>query len=148
MDLGAFADESRVPLADKTLLTDRVHRIAYVIAAVCGVALGAGMYPRSWRYSARCNLRPVLRELRSGSDSSGGCGCHLLPRLVGMPRALVLLSTTTSSESPRRSELTYSITLIQTSNSRTRHTSSPPARWTGSRRGAHDQAHELPEQPH
>lgn len=102
VDLGVFDDETRTPLKDKTLLTDRVHRIAYaledfdkpVIAAVDGVAVGAGL-----DFALMADLRLASASARFSEGYvrvglvPGDGGCYLLPRLVGMSRALELLWT-------------------------------------------------------
>lgn len=59
-----------------------------VIAAIGGVAVGAGM-----DISSMCDVRLASRSARSPRATCGwapihGGGCYLLPRLLGMPRAL------------------------------------------------------------
>jgi enoyl-CoA hydratase/carnithine racemase len=86
-------------LAWKSLLWDRVHRIAFalerldkpVIAAVSGAAVGAGM-----DMSLMCDLRFAGRSarfcegyIRIGAVPGDG-GCYFLPRLVGSAKALEL----------------------------------------------------------
>lgn len=86
-------------LAWKSLLWDRVHRIAFalerldkpVIAAVAGAAVGAGM-----DMSLMCDLRFAGRSarfcegyIRIGAVPGDG-GCYFLPRLVGSAKALEL----------------------------------------------------------
>ena len=83
-------------LAWKSLLWDRVHRIAFtlerldkpVIAAVSGAAVGAGM-----DMSLMCDLRFAGRSarfcegyIRIGAVPGDG-GCYFLPRLVGSAHA-------------------------------------------------------------
>ena len=84
----------------KSLLWDRVHRIAFtleavdktVIAAVGGVAVGAGL-----DMALMCDLRFAARSatlsegyIRIGAVPGDG-GCWFLPRLVGVSKALELL---------------------------------------------------------
>lgn len=102
VDLGDFNDQRKSPLGDKTLLTDRVHRIAYAledldkptIAAVGGVAVGAGM-----DFSLMADIRLASESARFSEGYvrvglvPGDGGCYLLPRLIGMSRALELLWT-------------------------------------------------------
>lgn len=86
-------------LAWKSLLWDRVHRIAFtlerldkpVIAAVSGAAVGAGM-----DMSLMCDMRFAARSarfcegyIRIGAVPGDG-GCYFLPRLVGSAKALEL----------------------------------------------------------
>lgn len=84
----------------KSLLWDRVHRIAFtlqtvdkpVIAAVSGVAVGAGL-----DMALMCDIRFAARSatlsegyIRIGAVPGDG-GCWFLPRLVGIAKALELL---------------------------------------------------------
>ena len=86
-------------LAWKTLLWDRIHRIAFalerldkpVIAAVAGTAVGAGM-----DMALMCDMRFAGRSarfcegyIRIGAVPGDG-GCYFLPRLVGTAKALEL----------------------------------------------------------
>ena len=86
-------------LAWKSLLWDRIHRIAFtlermdkpVIAAVAGAAVGAGM-----DMSLMCDMRFAGRSarfcegyIRIGAVPGDG-GCYFLPRLVGSAKALEL----------------------------------------------------------
>ena len=102
IDLDEFGDQPGTPLANKSLLTDRVHKVAFaledfdkpVIAAVGGAAVGAGM-----DISLMCDIRLASRSARFSQGYvrvglvPGDGGCYLLPRLVGMPRALELMWT-------------------------------------------------------
>lgn len=102
VDLEEFTREKRSTLGDKTLLTDRIHRLTYalddfdkpVVAAVGGVAVGAGM-----DIALMCDIRLASRSARFSEGYvraglvPGDGGCYLLPRLIGMGRALELLWT-------------------------------------------------------
>lgn len=91
--------ERRDALAWKSLLWDRIHRIAFtlesldkpVIAAVTGPAVGAGM-----DMALMCDMRFAGRSarfcegyIRIGAVPGDG-GCYFLPRLVGSAKALEL----------------------------------------------------------
>lgn len=102
VDLDEFNGEPRTPLGNKTVLTDRVHRLTYaldqfdkpLIAAVGGVAVGAGM-----DIALMCDIRLASHSARFSEGYvraglvPGDGGCYLLPRIVGMARALELLWT-------------------------------------------------------
>lgn len=102
VDLDDFTGERRTVLEDKTLLTDRVHRVALaledldkpVLAAVNGVAVGAGM-----DMALMCDIRFAARSARFSEGYvrvglvPGDGGCYYLPRLVGTAKALELLWT-------------------------------------------------------
>lgn len=105
VDLGTVTDRARDetgPLDRKTVLTDRIHRIAYaledldkpVIAAVNGPAVGAGM-----DMALMCDLRVASRSARFSEGYikvglvPGDGGCYYLPRLVGTAKALELMWT-------------------------------------------------------
>ena len=90
------------PLRRAQLLTEHVHRIPLalesldkpVIAAINGVAVGAGM-----DMALMCDLRIMARSarlsegyIRIGTVPGDG-GCYYLPRLVGRAKALELLLT-------------------------------------------------------
>ncbi|MFE2985725.1 enoyl-CoA hydratase/isomerase family protein [Streptomyces sp. NPDC055092] len=102
IDLGDLQGEERGPLAQKEMLTGRVHRVAHalesidkpVIAAVSGAAVGAGM-----DMALMCDLRFAGRGARFAESYinvglvPGDGGCWLLPRIVGTSKALHLLWT-------------------------------------------------------
>lgn len=102
VDLSGFNQNDPSPLARKGVLTDHIHRIAYaledldkpVIAAVDGVAVGAGM-----DMALMCDLRLASRSARFSEGYikvglvPGDGGAYYLPRLVGTARALELLWT-------------------------------------------------------
>jgi enoyl-CoA hydratase/carnithine racemase len=90
------------PLQRKENLTERIHRIPYaledldkpVIAAINGVAVGAGM-----DMALMCDMRIIARSARLSEGYvrvglvPGDGGCYYLPRLVGTAKALELLLT-------------------------------------------------------
>jgi enoyl-CoA hydratase/carnithine racemase len=100
VDLEALSEIDDTPLAHKKMLTDRVHRVAQaltrlekpVIAAVNGVAVGAGM-----DMALMCDMRFASRTARFSEGYirlglvPGDGGCWFLPRLVGIGKALELL---------------------------------------------------------
>jgi len=102
VDLGEFNADATDPLAVKSVLHDRIHRVAYaledldkpVIAAVNGVAVGAGM-----DMALMCDIRLLASSARLSEGYvkvglvPGDGGCYFLPRLVGMAKALELLWT-------------------------------------------------------
>jgi enoyl-CoA hydratase/carnithine racemase len=102
VDLDAFKAGRRGPLQEKQLLTDHVHQVAFamdgmskpVIAAVNGVAVGAGM-----DMSLMCDLRFAAESARFSEGYirvglvPGDGGCYYLPRIVGTANALRLLWT-------------------------------------------------------
>ncbi|KKD06664.1 enoyl-CoA hydratase/isomerase family protein [Streptomyces sp. WM6386] len=102
VDLDDFTGGRTSVLADKELLTDRVHRVALaledldkpVLAAVNGVAVGAGM-----DMALMCDIRFAARSARFSEGYvrvglvPGDGGCYYLPRLVGAAKALELLWT-------------------------------------------------------
>lgn len=101
-DMSALDASQARPLDRKTLLTDRVHRVAFafedldkpVIAAVNGVAVGAGM-----DMALMCDIRLAARSARFSEGYvrlgivPGDGGCYYLPRLIGPARAMELLMT-------------------------------------------------------
>lgn len=90
------------PLERKENLTERIHRVPLaledldkpVIAAVNGVAVGAGM-----DMALMCDMRIMARSARLSEGYvrvglvPGDGGCYYLPRLVGTAKALELLLT-------------------------------------------------------
>jgi enoyl-CoA hydratase/carnithine racemase len=102
VDLERFSEAESSPLERKRTLTDRIHRVAYaledldkpVIAAVNGVAVGAGM-----DMALMCDIRLAGRSARLSEGYvrvglvPGDGGCYFLPRLVGTAKALELLLT-------------------------------------------------------
>jgi enoyl-CoA hydratase/carnithine racemase len=103
VDLSQYSDGRRPsPLERKEHLTDHIHRIPYaledldkpVIAAVNGVAVGAGM-----DMALMCDMRIMARTARVSEGYirvglvPGDGGCYFLPRLVGTAKALELMLT-------------------------------------------------------
>jgi enoyl-CoA hydratase/carnithine racemase len=102
VDLSVLQDVGEEPLALKTMLTAQVHEVARavdeldkpVIAAVNGVAVGAGM-----DMALMCDIRVLAQSARMSEGYirvglvPGDGGCYYLPRLVGMEKALELLWT-------------------------------------------------------
>src|SRR4030095_7786468 len=92
--------QRRSALDWKSVLLDRVHKIAFaleridkpVIAAVNGVAVGAGM-----DMALMCDMRFIARSARLSEGYvrvgavPGDGACYYLPRLVGRAKALELL---------------------------------------------------------
>ncbi|MDI2132406.1 enoyl-CoA hydratase/isomerase family protein [Yinghuangia seranimata] len=102
VDLEAFAERERTPWAEKSLLTDRIHQVAFAaealtkpyLAAVNGVAVGAGM-----DMALMADIRIAARSARFSEGYirvglvPGDGGCWYLPRIVGTATALRLLWT-------------------------------------------------------
>ena len=95
-------DQEQVPLEHKSTLTDHIHRVPLalesvdkpVIAAMNGPAVGAGL-----DMALMCDLRlasttakMAMTYVKVGLVPGDG-GCWLLPRLIGLPRAMELLLT-------------------------------------------------------
>ncbi|NMN96716.1 enoyl-CoA hydratase/isomerase family protein [Antrihabitans stalactiti] len=102
VDLSKLADRERTPLAERELLTKKVHQVAYAaealskpyLAAVNGVAVGAGMdmaLMADIRIAA-ASARFSEGYIRVGLVPGDG-GCFFLPRVVGTATALRLLWT-------------------------------------------------------
>jgi enoyl-CoA hydratase/carnithine racemase len=99
-DLDHLASVEATPLARKRLFTEHIHRVIFalerldrpIIAAVQGVAVGAGL-----DMALMCDIRFAGRSARLSTGYvrvglvPGDGGCYLLPRLVGMAKALELL---------------------------------------------------------
>ncbi|MFJ8816567.1 enoyl-CoA hydratase/isomerase family protein [Amycolatopsis thermoflava] len=102
VDLDEFGAEVRTPLEEKRLLTDRVHQVAHtmdamtkpVLAAVNGVAVGAGMDMALMADIRLCGVSARFSEgyIRVGLVPGDG-GCYYLPRIVDRATALRLLWT-------------------------------------------------------
>lgn len=103
VDLGKYREgEQPTPLQRKEGLTEQIHRIPLaledldkpVIAAINGVAVGAGM-----DMALMCDMRVMARSARLSEGYirvglvPGDGGCYYLPRLVGTAKALELLLT-------------------------------------------------------
>jgi enoyl-CoA hydratase/carnithine racemase len=102
VDLSSIDGERPSPLQRKEHLTDHIHRVPYaledldkpVIAAINGVAVGAGM-----DMALMCDMRIIARSARLSEGYirvglvPGDGGCYYLPRLVGQAKALELLLT-------------------------------------------------------
>ena len=102
IDRSWLEDTTSTPLEHKLTLTEHIHRVPLalqavdkpVIAAVNGAAVGAGL-----DMALMCDLRLAAITARMAMTYvqvglvPGDGGCWLLPRLVGMPRALQLLWT-------------------------------------------------------
>jgi enoyl-CoA hydratase/carnithine racemase len=102
VDLGSLDGRAPTPLERKLHLTEHIHRIPLaledldkpVIAAVNGVAVGAGM-----DMALMCDMRIIARSARLSEGYirvglvPGDGGCYYLPRLVGTAKALELLLT-------------------------------------------------------
>lgn len=98
----SWLEEDHTPIERKRDLTEHVHRVPLelenvdkpVIAAMNGVAVGAGL-----DMALMCDLRLAARSARMAESYvkvglvPGDGGCFLLPRLIGLPRALELLLT-------------------------------------------------------
>lgn len=98
----SLAPGEPTPYDRKAFLTEHIHRIAYamedldkpVIAAVNGVAVGAGM-----DFALMCDMRFMARSARMNEGYikvglvPGDGGAYYLPRIVGTSKALELLLT-------------------------------------------------------
>ncbi len=102
IDLAWLDDDTLSAYERKATLTDHVHRVPLaletidkpVVAAINGVAVGAGL-----DMALMCDIRFAARSARMAESYvtvglvTGHGGCFLLPRLIGLPRALELLLT-------------------------------------------------------
>jgi enoyl-CoA hydratase/carnithine racemase len=102
VDLSSQDGERPSPLQRKEHLADHIHRIPLaledldkpVIAAINGVAVGAGM-----GMALMCDMRIIARSARLSEGYirvglvPGDGDCYYLPRLVGPAKALELLLT-------------------------------------------------------
>jgi len=102
IDLAELEGTEIDALAWKTILAEKIHRIAFamedldkpVIASVAGAAIGAGM-----DMALMCDMRIAGRSARFSEGYvrvglvPGDGGCFWLPRLVGPAKALELLLT-------------------------------------------------------
>lgn len=101
-DLSVLDADNQSALSRKQVLSEHVHQVALaledldkpVIAAVNGVAVGAGM-----DMALMCDIRLAARSARFSEGYvrlgivPGDGGCYYLPRLVGVAKALELLMT-------------------------------------------------------
>ena len=102
IDLSVLQKIERTPLAQKRMLTERIHKVAFaledigkpVIAAIRGAAVGAGL-----DMALLCDMRiagesAMLSEgyIKVGLVPGDG-GAWLLPRIVGSAKAMELLMT-------------------------------------------------------
>lgn len=102
VDLSSQAGERPTPLQRKQHLMDEIHQVPLaledldkpVIAAINGVAVGAGM-----GMALMCDMRIIARSARLSEGYirvglvPGDGDCYYLPRLVGPAKALELLLT-------------------------------------------------------
>ncbi|CAB4907237.1 MAG: enoyl-CoA hydratase [Actinobacteria bacterium] len=102
VDLDVLAAIDPSALSRRDFLTDEIHRVARaveasdkpIIAAVPGVAIGAGM-----DMTLMCDIRIVAESARFAESYinlglvPGDGGAYYLPRLVGVAKALELLLT-------------------------------------------------------
>ncbi|WP_405904149.1 enoyl-CoA hydratase/isomerase family protein [Streptomyces sp. NBC_00656] len=100
VDLDTLLDVEDTALEHKSMLHDRIHRVARaledldkpVIAAMNGDAVGAGL-----DMALMCDMRFIARSARLSEGYirlglvPGDGGCWFLPRLVGQAKALELL---------------------------------------------------------
>lgn len=114
VDLDSFTSGDKSVLDHKETLTERIHQVALaledldkpVLAAVNGVAVGAGM-----DMALMCDMRFVAESARMSEGYvkvglvPGDGGCYFLPRLVGTAKALELLWTGDFVDGPTAVEL-------------------------------------------
>jgi enoyl-CoA hydratase/carnithine racemase len=110
----SWLEDDLTPLERKRTLAEHVHRVPLeletvdkpVIAAINGVAVGAGL-----DMALMCDLRLAARSARMAESYvkvglvPGDGGCYLLPRLLGLPRALELLLTGDMIAAERAAEI-------------------------------------------
>jgi len=98
-DLAGLRDAENCAIDHKNMLWEQIHRVALImedidkpiIAAVNGIAVGAGM-----DMALMCDLRFVADTARFSEGYirigvvPGDGGCYFLPRLVGVAKALEL----------------------------------------------------------
>jgi enoyl-CoA hydratase/carnithine racemase len=110
----SWLEEDHAPIDRKRTLAEHVHRVPLelenvdkpVIASMNGVAVGAGL-----DMALMCDLRLAARSARMAESYvkvglvPGDGGCFLLPRLIGLPRALELLLTGDMVDAERAAEL-------------------------------------------
>lgn len=98
----SWLEDDQTPMERKRALSKHIHRVPLelenvdkpVIAAMNGVAVGAGL-----DMALMCDMRLAARSARMAESYvkvglvPGDGGCYLLPRLIGLPRALELLLT-------------------------------------------------------
>lgn len=101
-DLAGLRDAENCAIDHKNMLWEQIHRVALImedidkpiIAAVNGIAVGAGM-----DMALMCDLRFVADTARFSEGYirigvvPGDGGCYFLPRLVGVAKALELFWT-------------------------------------------------------
>lgn len=100
IDLSVLKEIDPSPLARMEVLTERIHAVSRalrdldkpVLAAINGAAVGAGL-----DMALMCDIRFAARSARMSEGYvkaglvPGNGGCYLLPRLIGLPRALEML---------------------------------------------------------
>jgi len=110
----SWLEEDHAPFDRKRTLAEHIHRVPLelenvdkpVIASMNGVAVGAGL-----DMALMCDLRLAARSARMAESYvkvglvPGDGGCFLLPRLIGLPRALELLLTGDAIDADRAAEL-------------------------------------------
>lgn len=110
----SWLEEQTSAIERKTSLVEHIHRVPMalelvdkpVIAAINGPAMGAGL-----DMALMCDLRFAARSATMAMSYvkvglvPGDGGCWLLPRLIGLPRALELLWTGDAVDGERANEL-------------------------------------------
>ncbi|MFE2041416.1 enoyl-CoA hydratase/isomerase family protein [Streptomyces sp. NPDC059477] len=114
IDLSWIEDTGQRPLDHKLTLSEHIHRVPLaleavdkpVLAAVNGVAVGAGL-----DMALMCDMRLASADATFAMSYvkvgliPGDGGCWLLPRLIGLPRALELLLTGDTVSADRADQL-------------------------------------------